>query len=112
MRRTKWIVAGAIAIGLIGGGVGVAIAAGQQDGQQEDEGTERPITGDALDKAKAAALEHTGAGRVTETEIGDQEGYYEVEVTMPDGHQVDVHLDESFAVLGTEGDTGDDAGEK
>jgi hypothetical protein len=48
---------------------GVAIAAGQQD-----DGTDYPITGIALDKAKAAALEHTGGGWVTGTEPGDEEG--------------------------------------
>ena len=105
MRRSMWIVAATVAAGLLSGGAGLAIAAG---GQGDDAG-DRPITGDALDKAKAAALEHTGTGRVTETEVGDEDGYYEVEVTMPDGHQIDVHLDEHFAVLGAEGDNGDDA---
>lgn len=103
MKRSSWIVAGAITVGLIGGGAGVAIATSQQD----DEGTERPITGTALDKAEAAALKHTGEGRVTATEIGDEEGYYEVEVTLPDGRQVDVHLDDKFSVLSTEADTGE-----
>ena len=63
-----------------------------------------PITGAALERASAAALEHTGGGRVTETEAGDEEGAYEVEVTRADGSQVDVHLDEHFDVLGTEDD--------
>ena len=54
--------------------------------------------------ASAAALEHTGGGKVTETEAGDEEGAYEVEVTRADGTQVDVHLDEDFNVLGSVGD--------
>jgi hypothetical protein len=29
---------------------------------------------------------------------------YEVEVTMPDGSQIDVQLDENFAVVGSETD--------
>ncbi|PZF82446.1 hypothetical protein C1I92_16600 [Jiangella anatolica] len=70
----------------------------------DDDGGERPITGDALDRAAAAALEHTGGGAVTATELGDEEGYYEVEVTLDDGTQVDVHLDRDFAVLGDESD--------
>ena len=66
----------------------------------------QPITGAALDQATAAALAHTGGGRVTETEVGDEESLYEVEVTLADGSQVDVQLDESFEVVGSEDDGG------
>jgi uncharacterized membrane protein YkoI len=79
---------------LIGLGAAAAIAAA---GGGDD--NEAPITGDALDKASTAALDQTGEGRVTETEVGDEEGYYEVEVTLDDGSQVDVHLDRSFNVV-------------
>jgi hypothetical protein len=41
---------------------------------------------------------------VTETEVGDEEGAYEVEVTRADGSQVDVHLDKDFNVLGAAAD--------
>ncbi|SRR6266496_1954421 len=102
MNRTRWIVTGAIALGLLGGGAGVALATGAPD-----DGGDHAITGAALDKAKAAALTETGGGRVTGTEIGDEEGDYEVEVTLPDGRQTDVHLDKTFAVLGTVTDGGD-----
>ena len=63
---------------------------------------EVPITGTDLEKASAAALANTGEGQVTGTEVGDEESYYEIEVTLDDGRQVDVQLDESFAVVGTE----------
>jgi hypothetical protein len=103
-RRTKWIAAGAGALLLAGAGTGIAVAAGGGDD------AEAPITGDALRRASAAALEHTGGGRVTETEVGDEEGYYEVEVTLDDGRQVDVHLDRDFNVLDASADReGDDA---
>jgi hypothetical protein len=46
---------------------------------------------------------------VTETEVGDEESYYEVEVTRPDGGQVDVQLDRGFNVVG---DKADDESEK
>ncbi len=82
----------------------MAAAAGSDDGS---EGPDRPITGDALGQAEEAALAETGGGRVTGTEVGDEESYYEVEVTLDDGRQVDVQLDESFAVVGTEGDDED-----
>ena len=57
------------------------------------------ITGADLERASAAALAATGGGRVTGTEVGDEESYYEVEVTREDGSQVDVQLDESFQVV-------------
>jgi uncharacterized membrane protein YkoI len=74
---------------------GIAIGAGGRD-------DDAPIEGAALARASAAALAHTGGGRVTETEAGDEEGIYEVEVTLADGSQVDVHLDRDFGVLGDE----------
>ena len=66
------------------------------------DGLEAPITGQDLEQASAAALEETGGGEVTDTEVGDEESYYEVEVTMPDGEEIDVQLDQSFDVVGSE----------
>ena len=66
-----------------------------------------PVTGDALARAGSAALTHIGGGRVTETEVGDEEGFYEVEVTRADGSQVDVHLNERLVVLGSKADQED-----
>ena len=63
------------------------------------EGPDEPITGEALQRASEAALQDTGEGRVTDTEVGDEEGYYEIEITLDDGRQVDVHLNENFEVL-------------
>jgi uncharacterized membrane protein YkoI len=100
-RKVLGIAAAAIVVAA--GGAAIAGAAGG-----DDDGTDRPIRGTALDRASAAALAETGGGRVTETEVGDEEGAYEVEVTRADGSQVDVHLDERFAVLGTEGDDGEE----
>jgi uncharacterized membrane protein YkoI len=77
------------------GGAAIAGAAGGGD----DDGSDRAISGQALDRASAAARAETGGGKVTETEVGDEEGAYEVEVTRPDGSQVDVHLDKDFNVL-------------
>ena len=97
-RRTKWIAAGAVAVAAIGAGTTIAVGASGGDDN------EAPITGDALRQASAAALEHTGGGEVTETEVGDEESYYEVEVTLEDGSQVDVQLDRDFNVVGDEAD--------
>jgi hypothetical protein len=102
MRRKIAVIAAAVlAIGAISGGV--AIAAGG-----DDDATDTPITGAALAGARAAALEHTGGGKVTGTEVGDEESYYEVEVTLDGGGQVDVQLDKAFNVVGTEGDSDSD----
>ena len=96
-KRGKILSAGIAALAVAAGGVGVAVAGGADD-------AEAPIRGGALEKASAAALEHTGGGRVTETETGDEESYYEVEVTRDDGSQVDVQLDRGFNVVGGETD--------
>ncbi|GAA4700892.1 hypothetical protein Prum_059580 [Phytohabitans rumicis] len=94
----KWTLAAvAAAVIVVGAGGGTAIAAATDD-------SETPITGDALTKASAAALAHTGGGRVTETEVGDEDSYYEVEVTLDNGNQVDVQLDQNFAVVGSSAD--------
>ena len=92
--RKTAAVAGAVLVAAVAGG-GAAIAAGGGP-----EGPDRPITGDALAKASAAALDHTGGGKVTATETGDEESLYEVEVTRADGSQVDVQLDSAFKVVG------------
>ena len=64
-------------------------------------GDEEPLTGATLDQAVAAALAHTGGGEVTETEIGDGDAAYEVEIRLPDGSQVEVELDADFRVIGS-----------
>ena len=105
-RRTKLGVAAAAALALAAGGVGVAVATGGGD----DDASQEPITGQALDRASEAALEHTGGGEVTETEVGDEESFYEVEVTRPDGSQVDVQLDQQFNIVGDEADNESESG--
>jgi uncharacterized membrane protein YkoI len=95
-----FIAGGAAAALVVGTGAAFAAGGGDDD--------EAPITGDALDRASAAALEETGGGEVTETEVGDEESYYEVEVTLDDGSQVDVQLDRSFKVVSSSAD--DDKG--
>ena len=92
--KRKLAVAAALVVGAGAASGGAAIAAGS-----DDDGTDSPITGSALDNATAAALEHTGGGRVTGTEVGDEESYYEVEVTNADGSQTDVQLDRGFHLV-------------
>lgn len=102
MRRNRKV---AVAVGatavVLGGGIGAAAATGGSDSL---EGPDVAIPGAALQRASEVAVAETGGGRVTGTEAGDEESYYEVEVTMPDGSQIDVQLDESFAVVGNAAD--------
>lgn len=61
------------------------------------------LVGDELARASEAALAAVGAGTVTEAERSDDSDHaYDVEVTREDGTDVDVELDASFAVVGTD----------
>jgi uncharacterized membrane protein YkoI len=98
--RRRIIITTIAAGALIAGGAAIAGAAGG-----DDDATERPIAGSALERAKAAALAEE-PGRVTGTEVSDEESYYEVEVTRADGSQVDVQLDRDFHVVSSATDAG------
>ncbi|HET9546106.1 MAG TPA: hypothetical protein VFO88_11070 [Gaiellaceae bacterium] len=100
-RRLALLGAAVVVLGAAGGGA--ALASGG-----DDDATDTPITGSALERARAAALAHTGGGEVTGTEVGDEESLYEVEITLDDGSQVDVQLDEGFEVVGSERDGADE----
>ena len=104
MRTKRAVIAGSVvAIIAVGGAVtGVAVANGRGDSDSH------PIRGRAYDRATAKALQVTGGGRVTETERGDEESYYQVEVTKADGSRVDVNLDKRFNLVKTKTETGPD----
>ncbi|MCW2687319.1 MAG: hypothetical protein JWR37_2209 [Mycobacterium sp.] len=88
------VMAAGVAALVITLGTGIAVA-------QPDDSNETPITGDALTQASAAALTFTGGGTITQTKVGDEESYYQVEVTLADGRQTDVQLDQQFHVVGS-----------
>lgn len=102
MSRKKILIAAIAALAVIGIGTGAVMAVSGDD--------DRPLQGNALERATAAALEHVGGGRVIETEVGDDGAAYGVEILRPDGSVVEVSLDQSFQVIGSEGDD-DSAGE-
>jgi hypothetical protein len=110
-KRRKMLIVGGSVLAICAAGGGVALATGAGDD------SEAPIPDGSLEQASAAALESTGGGTVSETEVGDEESYYEVEVTRDDGSQIDVQLDKQFNVVGSEGDgsgedeSGSDEGE-
>ena len=63
MRKRMVIIGGAAVAGaLVATGAGVAVATQANDNAavQETDDSEPPITGEELDRASAAALEHTG----------------------------------------------------
>ena len=49
---------------------------------------------------------------MTGTEVGDEDSFYEVEVTLDDGSQIDVQLDNAFVVVKTMADTEDGKSDK
>jgi hypothetical protein len=93
-RKLLLIAAVVLVAGALSAGIAIAAAGGG----------EKPLTGSALAKASAAALEHTGGGTVTETEVGDDGAAYGVEIRLADGSQVEVNLDENFDVIGQAAD--------
>jgi hypothetical protein len=109
-RLKKLIVAGAAVAALGVGGTAIAGGVGDDDGTGGgDDGAGTPVRGAAFEKASRIALDRVGGGRVTGSELQDEEGYYEIEVTRGDGSQVDVHLDSHFNVLNAkrDGEDGD-----
>lgn len=97
-RRVTLIGAGVAALAALAlGGAAIANATMGDDGEA--------LTGTTLERASAAALKAAGGGRVTETEHDSEGGAtYEVEVTKPDGSEVEVLLDDSFNVVSAEVD--------
>lgn len=95
--NVKTMLVAAVAAVLLLVGAGVAYAAGSGG----DPSGQTPGTN--LDKAESVALEHVN-GRVSGTEVGDEEGAYQIEITKADGSQVDVNLDKDFNVLNTQAD--------
>lgn len=96
MSKRKLIVAVMAALSVAGVGTGAVLAGGSGD--------DKPLRGDAYDRATQTALEHVGGGTVLETEAGDDGAAYGVEIRKDDGSVVEVNLDESFVVIGSESD--------
>ena len=99
-KKTIWITSAAVGTVLVLGAAGVAVAVTDPfDGNDNDR-----LTGQTLDKASSAALAEVGSGTVSDAECSeDLDHAYEVEVTLDNGEDVDVHLDESFTVVRVDG---------
>ena len=95
MRR--WVIAGIGAV-IITAAIGGAIAFASNN-------SEGGVTGRKADRAIHAALEATGGGTANAVERDTENGgFWEVEVTKPDGTVVDVRLNQDYSVLLVEGD--------
>ena len=84
---------------LIGGGAAVAAST--------DNNEDSPLTGSVLEKATKAALDRVGEGTVSDSEVSEEEGAYEVEVLLENGTEVEVQLDKDFKVVAEEQETPD-----
>ena len=104
-RRLKLMLVAALAVVAVAVTGGIAIAAGVGDDDQ-------PLTGTTQQKATASALAHTGAGTLTESEVGDDGAAYDVEVRLANGNTVEVRLDSQYRVIGRGADDDGAGGEE
>jgi hypothetical protein len=101
-RRTLIVFAGSVVMVFVGGSSSLS-ATGISPALVDD--GQAAIHGDAWIQARAAALAASPGGRVTDSEAADEDSFYEVEVTLGNGEQVDVHLDTAFRVVSTSNDS-------
>lgn len=102
--KKRFAIIGGIAAVIILGIGGFAIAQAVDD----------DLDGDDYDRATEAALDHVGEGKITDADRGDDDDVeaYDVEVTRPDGSDIDVRLDEDFEVIGSDDDDDRDDGDR
>lgn len=123
MQTMRWVVAAALGLALVAGGVGVGIATSgpRDDGaaaiqaaeneanESEPADADEPMRGGDAEKAAAAALEwadreHGPGATVLEVEAGDDGAAYGVELRLADGHPLEVHVGTDLEVVGSEAD--------
>ena len=96
-KKTIWIIAGAAV--LVVAGTGIAVAA-----TDPFDGDNDRLTGSTLERASDAALAEVGEGTVSDAERSDDLDHeYSVEVRLDNGNDVDVELDDKFAVVRVDG---------
>jgi hypothetical protein len=102
-RRRKLVLVGTAVVALGAGGVAFA----QTGGDESDE----LATGPQADRAKQAALETAGGGRVVGIERENEgDSAWEVEIALDNGRSAEVDLNESLQRVG--GETDDDRAEE
>jgi hypothetical protein len=125
-RISKPLIAGAVALGVLGGSYGIATAAGGSGSSSSSSGTqatqaaastqpgsgrpwggqrsdETPLTGDALSKVTAAAKARVSGGTIVRVET-DADGHaaYEAHMLDANGTPTTVYVDKDFNVVSVE----------
>lgn len=95
-KSRKYLVIGGSVLALSVAGVAAASAAGGDSDEQ--------VTGPDANRAKAAAVESVGGGRVVGVERDDGGAAWEVEVVKSDGSQVAISLDGNLEQVAVEAD--------
>ncbi len=99
-KKTIWITSAVVGAVLVLGGAGIAVAVTDPFDLADND----RLSGTTLERASSAALDAVGSGTVTDAETSDGLTHaYEVEVTLANGEDIDVELDESFAVVRVDG---------
>lgn len=75
-------------------------------GSASHEDAEKPVTGDAAVKARAAAIRAAGGGTATDVTTDFTNSGYEVTVRKSDGSTVEIHMDRSYNVMQDHGPGG------
>ena len=97
-KRTLWIVLSITVVAVLTL-AGVALAGGAF------ESDEAQASGPQAEQAKATALGYVAGTAGAVERDGEDGATWEVEVTRPDGSQIDVRLDEAFKLVATDGDS-------
>ena len=82
---------------------------GPAPGTAAHEEAEKPVTGGAAEKARAAAVKSVGGGTAGAVTTDYSKTGYETTVTKSDGTKVEIHLDSSFNVMQRPGPGGSGA---
>jgi uncharacterized membrane protein YkoI len=97
----------ALAALALGGAALAAATSGEDPAEKGDSEGSASIDSTTAARARRAAVAETGGEPGHVERDGEKGATYEVEVTKPDGSQVDVRLDERFEVVAVDSDSED-----
>ncbi|MFJ4366683.1 PepSY domain-containing protein [Streptomyces chartreusis] len=81
----------------------------QAEGEEGGDAVETPLTGEAKEKAEAAALAAFPGSVVKSEKDAENPGLYAVEIKKADGSEVEVYLDpKTYKVVKTKDEAGDE----
>lgn len=92
-----------------GGDAQAAEGGAQAEGEAGGDAVETPLTGEAKQKAEAAALAAYPGTVIKSEEDAENPGTYAVEIKKSDGGEIEVYLDpKTYEVVKTKDEAGDD----